>query len=57
MSELWETAFTEKHLMWGFEPAKSAIFARDYFARMGVKDVLIPGLGKASVLHERERTP
>jgi SAM-dependent methyltransferase len=31
--------------MWGFEPTASAIFARNYFARMGVKDVLIPGIG------------
>ena len=45
MTEFWETAFTEKQLMWGFEPTASAIFARNYFARMGVKDVLIPGIG------------
>jgi SAM-dependent methyltransferase len=45
MTEFWETAFTEKQLMWGIEPTESAIFARDYFARMGVKDVLIPGVG------------
>jgi SAM-dependent methyltransferase len=45
MTEFWETAFVEKQLMWGFEPAKSASFARDYFARKGVKDVLIPGVG------------
>lgn len=45
MTEFWETAFIEKQLMWGFEPARSAIFARDYFARTGVKDVLIPGVG------------
>jgi SAM-dependent methyltransferase len=45
MTEFWETAFTEKQLMWGFEPTASAIFARNYFARMGLKDVLIPGIG------------
>ena len=45
MTEFWETAFTEKHLMWGIEPTESAIFARDYFARVGAKDVLIPGVG------------
>jgi len=45
MVEFWEAAFTEKQLMWGVEPTRSAIFARDYFARMGVKDVLIPGVG------------
>lgn len=45
MAEFWETAFTEKQLMWGLEPTASARFARDYFARTGVKDVLIPGIG------------
>ncbi|MBD7986907.1 class I SAM-dependent methyltransferase [Luteimonas sp. Sa2BVA3] len=45
MAELWETTFVEKQLMWGSEPTASAIFASDYFARMGVKDVLIPGVG------------
>ena len=45
MTEFWESAFTEKQLMWGREPAKSAIFAKDYFARMGARDVLIPGVG------------
>lgn len=45
MTEFWETAFTEKQRMWGDEPTASAILARDYFARMGVKDVLIPGIG------------
>jgi SAM-dependent methyltransferase len=45
MTEFWETAFLEKHLMWGLDPSASAIFARDYFARRGVKEVLIPGVG------------
>lgn len=45
MTEFWETAFTDKQLMWGLEPALSATFASDYFARMGVKEVLIPGIG------------
>lgn len=45
MTEFWETAFTEKQLMWGLEPAKSASFAGSHFARMGIKDVLIPGVG------------
>jgi len=45
MTEFWEAAFTDKRLMWGFEPAASAVFAKDYFIRMGVKDVLIPGVG------------
>jgi SAM-dependent methyltransferase len=45
MTEFWESAFTDKQLMWGRDPATSAMLAKDYFARMGVKDVLIPGAG------------
>lgn len=45
MTEFWENAFTEKHLMWGCEPTRSARLASDHFARVGVKDVLIPGVG------------
>ena len=45
MTEFWETAFAEKQLMWGVGPTSSAIFASDRFARMGVKNVLIPGIG------------
>jgi SAM-dependent methyltransferase len=45
MRDIWESAFTEKGLMWGLEPAKSAIQAKDYFVGMAVKDVLIPGVG------------
>lgn len=45
MPEFWETAFTDKQLMWGIEPTASALFARDTFARVGVREVLIPGIG------------
>jgi SAM-dependent methyltransferase len=45
MAEFWEDAFKEKQMMWGRDPARSAIFARDYFVQQGVKDVLIPGVG------------
>ncbi|APR77023.1 Methyltransferase [Minicystis rosea] len=45
MTELWETAFTEKQMMWGAEPSRSAVFARDYFARTGAKEILVPGIG------------
>jgi hypothetical protein len=38
--EFWESAFTDKQLMWGRDPAKSAILAKDDFARVGLKDVL-----------------
>lgn len=43
--EFWEAAFTDKREMWGWEPAKSAIIAKDLFVQKGVKDVLIPGIG------------
>ncbi len=45
MTEIWENAFTENRLMWGFEPSRSAILAKDLFLRAGVKDVLVPGVG------------
>ena len=45
MSEFWETAFTEKQMMWGLEPARSALFALDLFAAAGAEQVLIPGVG------------
>lgn len=45
MTEFWENAFSEKQLMWGFEPTASAIFARDHFVSAGVQEVLIPGFG------------
>ncbi len=45
MTEFWEEAFREKQEMWGFEPAKSAVLARDFFVAHGVQNVLIPGIG------------
>ena len=45
MTEFWENAFTKMQLGWGLEPTASALLACDFFARMGVKDVLIPGIG------------
>lgn len=45
MPEIWETHFARKQLIWGSEPTVSAILASDYFAQMGIKDVLIPGAG------------
>lgn len=44
-SEFWESAFTEKQEMWGFEPAKSAIITKDFFVQHSVKNILIPGIG------------
>lgn len=43
--EFWETAFSEKQEMWGFEPAASAVLAKDFFVGEAVKNVLIPGIG------------
>jgi SAM-dependent methyltransferase len=45
MAEFWETAFTEKGLMWGREPARSAVLAAEAFARAGARRVLVPGIG------------
>jgi len=43
--EFWESAFTEKQEMWGFEPAKSAVLTKDFFVEKSVRNVLIPGIG------------
>lgn len=45
MRNFWDTAFTGHQTMWGFEPAQSAIIAKDLFIEKGIKDVLIPGIG------------
>lgn len=44
-SEFWESAFNEKQEMWGFEPSKSAVLAKDFFVHQSVQNVLIPGIG------------
>lgn len=43
--EFWESNFIEKKEMWGFEPSRSAVLTKDFFAEKGVKNVLIPGIG------------
>lgn len=45
MTEFWENAFTKMQVGWGTDPTASATRACDEFARAGVKDVLIPGVG------------
>ena len=45
MAEIWEKQFADRGLMWGKEPTLSALFARDYFVRAGIHDVLVPGVG------------
>ncbi|WP_020529273.1 class I SAM-dependent methyltransferase [Flexithrix dorotheae] len=55
MPEFWEESFIEKREMWGFEPAKSAVLAKDFFIEKSVKNVLIPGIGygrNAQILKE-----
>lgn len=45
MTEFWEEAFKEKQEMWGSEPAKSAVLAKDFFVGQKIKSLLIPGIG------------
>ncbi len=45
MKELWEELFIDKHEMWGFEPAISAVLTKKFFVEKGLKDILIPGIG------------
>ncbi|KIC95928.1 class I SAM-dependent methyltransferase [Flavihumibacter solisilvae] len=45
MTEFWESNFAEKKEMWGFEPAQSAILAKDLFVEKSIKNILIPGIG------------
>lgn len=45
MAEFWEEAFKDKQEMWGFEPAKSAVLAKEFFVENGVKNMLVPGIG------------
>jgi len=45
MTEFWEEAFKDKQEMWGLEPAKSTVLAKDIFVEYKIKNVLIPGIG------------
>lgn len=54
-SEFWETAFKERHEMWGLKPAPSAIITKDFFLQNSIKDILLPGAGygrNAQIFHE-----
>ncbi|GHT58426.1 methyltransferase [Bacteroidia bacterium] len=44
-NEFWESNYIEKQTMWGFEPADSAIAAKDFFIKEKIADILIPGIG------------
>src|SRR5690606_41273504 len=45
MIEFWEEAFKDNQERCGFQPAKSAILAKDFFVKKAIKKVLIPGIG------------
>lgn len=45
MSEFWDEMFQKIGLLWQFEPADSAIYACNLFARNGLRKILIPGVG------------
>jgi SAM-dependent methyltransferase len=45
MTEFWESSFNDKQIMWGLEPADSAITTLDLFIKNGLNRILIPGFG------------
>lgn len=45
MTEFWEKSFIEKQMMWGFQPAHSAVIAKDCFVKNNAENILIPGIG------------
>lgn len=44
-NDFWETAFRDKKEMWGHEPAQSAVSALKIFSDLGLKNILVPGIG------------
>lgn len=45
MTEIWESMFAAKQVMWGDGPTRSALLARDHFVARGAHEILIPGVG------------
>lgn len=45
MKEFWDAAFEKEKPNWGFQPADSAMIARDLFLNNNLKKILIPGIG------------
>ena len=45
MTEIWESMFAAKNVMWGQEPTRAALLARDVFVARGARDILVPGVG------------
>ena len=44
-TELWEAMFADRQMLWGAEPSRSAVFAAQWFAEAGAREILIPGVG------------
>lgn len=58
-TEFWEQAFSDKREMWGFEPAESAVLAKDFFRENEISNILVPGFGygrNAQVFRENGMT-
>src|SRR5690606_21342853 len=51
MIEFWEEAFKDKQEMWGCQPAKSAVLAKDFFVKEAIKVILSPGSGYGRNAH------
>ncbi|MCT4595657.1 MAG: class I SAM-dependent methyltransferase [Anaeromicrobium sp.] len=45
MSEYWQNRYKNKEMIWGTEPSKTAIGAKEIFQHQNIKDILIPGGG------------
>lgn len=45
MDEFWEEAFKNNQLMWGEQPATSALETCEQFESLGFRKILIPGFG------------
>lgn len=45
MTEIWESMFASRRVMWGEAPTRSALLARDHLVARGAHEILIPGVG------------
>jgi trans-aconitate 2-methyltransferase len=45
MTEYWDERFNREGRIWGSNPSRSAIYARDLFLKEGVKSILVLGAG------------
>jgi 2-polyprenyl-3-methyl-5-hydroxy-6-metoxy-1,4-benzoquinol methylase len=44
-AEFWEKKFSDERTAWGFEPADSAVYAKNLFLEKKKSNILIPGIG------------